>query len=363
MKKRILFVLHLPPPCHGAAVMGAYLRDSRLVRDAFDCRFLNLSTSVSLQEIGRRSFRKVISFIRILLDVIRLGCGWKPDLVYVTPTSRFPGFIKDYLIVQTAKILGKPVVLHFHNTGVSLGQKRYQKRMYRRFFRGTQVILLSELLYEDIKAYVPRSRVFICPNGLPDLFEGCPPQRERGETVRLLFLSNLLIAKGIFVFLDACQLLQERGLSFSGRIVGGETGEVDASRLQAAISERRLSDVLYLGPLSGTAKRDVLADSDVFVFPSLDEAFGLVLLEAAQAEIPAVASKVGGIPDVVADGESGMLVRPGQPEELADALERLISDADLRARMGWEARRRWEAGGTLAAFENRMKSILTSLMP
>ena len=357
--KRILFVLHLPPPLHGASMMGSFLRDSKLLEASFDRRFINLATSADLHEIGKMSLRKVWLFFSILRDIRHIAHEWKPDLVYLTPTSRFPAFIKDYLVVALCKKLGMRLLFHFHNTGVSLAGKAYQKWMYRRFFRDSRAILLSERLYPDIAAYLSRNHVYICPDGIPDAFQGDVPVRTVHIPVRILFLSNLLVAKGIYVFLDACALLQSRGVAFCADIVGGETAEVGRDLVLKAISDRRLNGVAYLGRLVGDEKRDVLKAADILAFPSLDEAFGLVLLEAMQAGLPVVASRVGGIPDIIEDGENGFLVEPGNASALADRLAVLVSDSVRRAGMGEKGRKKYEEQFALPVFIQGMQRILS----
>jgi glycosyltransferase involved in cell wall biosynthesis len=79
---------------------------------------------------------------------------------------------------------------------------------------------------------------------------------------------------------------------------------------------------------------DVLAELDVFALPSWTEGLPLVVLEAMARRTPVVATKVGGTPEVVVDGETGLLVPPRDPEALAAALRRLLEDADLRRRLG-----------------------------
>ena len=84
---------------------------------------------------------------------------------------------------------------------------------------------------------------------------------------------------------------------------------------------------------------DVLRAADLFVFPSVFEALGIALVEAAACGLPAVASRTGGIVDVVEDGRSGLLVAPGDPVALGEGLRALAGDAEGRAAMGREARR------------------------
>ena len=98
--------------------------------------------------------------------------------------------------------------------------------------------------------------------------------------------------------------------------------------------------IVFKGALGRSDVIRAYASADIFVLPSLFEPFGIVLLEAMAAGLPVVASAVGGIVDVVADGTTGLLVPPGNPSALAAGLEHLIADSSSRARMGQEGRRR-----------------------
>jgi len=84
----------------------------------------------------------------------------------------------------------------------------------------------------------------------------------------------------------------------------------------------------------------VLAYADLLVLPSIYEELGTVLLEAMQAALPIVASRTGGIPDVIEDGVNGLLVSPGDPEALARAIDRLLAERDLARRLSEEAQER-----------------------
>src|SRR5438552_3376876 len=94
--------------------------------------------------------------------------------------------------------------------------------------------------------------------------------------------------------------------------------------------------VRRLGTLSETQKRDFFAGIDVFALPSRSDSFGLVLLEAWANGVANVAYRAGGVGDVIRDGQDGLLVRCGDVGELAQALERLVTNAEERRRMGEE---------------------------
>ena len=358
--KKILFVLHLPPPVHGASVVGEAIRSSERVNGTFACRYVNLSTSASVADIGRLSLRKLKTLTGLYRSVDRELREFRPDLVYITPAARGMGFLKDYFLARRIRRKGFPLVAHYHNKGVAEATGPHWKAMYRDFFAGMRVILLSDALYPDIAQYVPRERVFVCPNGIPDM--QVVPTREKNSVCHILYLSHLLVAKGIFDLLDACKMLKDSGFRFVLDIAGGPSGEISEARLQEEIAARGLSDATRChGFLSGEEKDRIFSQADVFAFPTRNEAFGLVAVEAMAYGLPVVATREGGLVDIVADGETGYLVARQDAAALADAIGKLLSDKDLRERMGAAGRARFEQKFTREAFLDRFVEILQSL--
>ncbi len=356
MKSKILFIMHMPPPVHGAAMMGQYIHDSRLINGEFDCHYINLTTARSLQDIGKGGIGKLWKFGRLLGRIARSVLTVKPQLVYVTPNACGGAFYKDFVVVQLLKLLRCKVIVHYHNKGVRTRQDRWlDDWLYRRFFRGIKVILLAEALYSDVSKYVRREDVFICPNGIPETLTVEPAAERHNPVPRLLFLSNLLESKGVLVLLDALKILKDKGYSFVCDFVGGETAEIDAARFQREVEERGLNSVtIYLGKKYGEEKNAEYASSDLFVAPSMNEAFPLVNLEAMEFKLPVVASDVGGVSAEVKDGENGFLCTPGDTEELVNSIIKILDDSYLRIKMGEDGYRKFKEQFTLQAFENKM---------
>lgn len=188
-----------------------------------------------------------------------------------------------------------------------------------------------------------------------------PSANSQQPTAKILFLSNLIPSKGVYVLLDACRVLKKRGLDFKCDFVGGETKEIDRETFETAVRERGLEGVVcYHGPKYGEEKEAYWHSADVFVFPTFyfNECFPLVLLEAMQWRLPLVSSDEGGIPDIVEDGVNGFVCPRQNVQSLADALEKLITDPTLRQQMGERGYQRYLDLYTLEAFEKRFAMLI-----
>lgn len=314
--------------------------------------------------------RKLLDFFKLLKMIRHEVRVVKPQLVYVTPNACGGAFYKDFVVVQMLKRLGCQVVVHYHNKGVATRQEKWLDNvLYKRFFKGIKVILLSECLYEDVKKYVDRGDVLVCGNGIPSsaiesLVSASSVMASPEDKVpHLLFLSNLLISKGVVVLLDSLMVLKEKGCRFVCDFVGGETVEMNAAMFQAEVIKRGLEGmVVYLGKKYGKDKEAFLNAADIFVFPTFyhNECFPLVLLEAMEHGLPCISTTEGGIPGIVDDGKTGFLVPEHDVAVLADKIQLLLNDSVLRSNMGKVGREKFEKEFTLEVFEKRMVEILSN---
>ena len=417
-KPQILFITPLPPPVHGSAMVSQYIKDSELIRGEFDCDFVNLSTSRRMDEIGKGGAKKLLRFAGSFFLLFYKLLVHRYDLCYLAITCHGVGLLKDAPFVLLCKLFGRRIVIHQHNKGMSGCIDRWPYRwLIPYIYKHARVILLSWHLYPDIAQAVKREQVMICANGIAaeqqvnsddsqvnvalprlnaaeqqvncdesqvkscvaavkgDGLEGNQSQGDdspatplrltsstaainRSEAaslpVNLLFLSNLIPSKGVYVLLDACRILKDKGLDFQCNFVGGETKEIDRARFEAEVQKRGLEGcVLYHGPKYGEEKEQYWRMADVFVFPTFyhNECMPLTILEAMQHGLPVVSTDEGAVPDMVADGENGFVCRRKDVEGLAMALERLLLDGALRHRMGAEGYRIYQEKFTLQCFE------------
>jgi len=357
---KILAILHIPPPVHGSSMVGQYIKDSNIINKSFDSRYVNLGTSTSMDEIGKNPLRKISRYLFILWQVFVQLLKFKPSLCYFAITVKGLGFYKDALVALLVKAFGIKLVFHFHNKGVSTRQNHwFDNLLYSIVFRNSEVILLSEYLYLDIRKYFTKEQIHYCPNGIPEKTRRQKTKDKRHKT-EILFLSNLIESKGVFVLLAACKLLQEKELLFHCTFIGGESN-VTAKLFHQKIKELNLyNSVDYIGRKYGAEKDEAFAKSDIFAFPTYyyNECFPLVLLEAMQFSLPIISTFEGGIPDIVKNGETGFLVQQKDVIALAEKLEFLIKNKVLREEMGSNGRLRYEQYFTLKHFENNLTNIL-----
>ncbi|MGP8073388.1 MAG: glycosyltransferase family 4 protein [Thermoplasmata archaeon] len=183
-----------------------------------------------------------------------------------------------------------------------------------------------------------RGRIAIIPNGV-DLreFAQLPPRDPSRTGMTVLFVGRLYPEQKGLIPLVRGFARTPRELDLRLRIVGEDWGGL-VPVLQLA-RELGVSDrVVATGALSRSDLLREYASADLFVLPSLFEPFGIVLLEAMAAGLPIVASRVGGVPEVVQEGENALLVPPNAPDELGGALAQLGGDPSLRARFSAHGR-------------------------
>ena len=174
---------------------------------------------------------------------------------------------------------------------------------------------------------------------------GVNPDRYGSNPVRggkrLLFVGRLAGVKGVPLLLDAVAGLRAKHPDLRLTLIGDGP---ERAALETQTRSLGLSEIItFAGYQSQDAVADALSETDVFVLPSFAEGVPVVLMEAMAAGLPVVSTRIAGIPELVVDGESGILVPPGDGNALTVALDKLLSDRDMCAAMGAKGRARVQA--------------------
>ena len=356
-RKKILLIMQLPPPVHGASVMNQLIKDSTLINTSFDCDYINLATAKDINDLQKNRFSKYILTLGIVSKAVFKMLFNRYDYVYVTLFPYGLAFIKDSIIVLLARLLRLKPLLHLHTYGFKEGSEKSArwKSYYTFVFKNTEVICLSELLTEDIE-YIYKGKIFILPNGVPQVnFEN--KYKNANDPVSLLFLSNLIKGKGILVLMDALEIIHKKGLDFRFRVVGSER-DVTYRMLEDIARQKGLENhVIIAGAKYQEEKHEEYRNAGVFILPSNYDTFGLVLLEAMQFGVPCISTNIGGIPDVLGGGR-GVIIKAITAEALAEALEYVIKNPEIRLEMSRKGFDYFKDNFTDKIFEKRLMNIL-----
>ena len=247
--------------------------------------------------------------------------------------------------------------------------RRINRRLWRMIDAGIAISAAMEQFALTVEA-APARKVRIVLYGME--FKWLSD--EDIDAARLRLRAELKLPADAQLLGMACRLVEQKGIPYAlealrrirsdfprAHLVIAGDGE-QANELRRLASRLGLADrVHWLGWRADAA--DLMAAFDVFVLPSLREGFGLVLLEAMSRRLPIVASHVGAIPEIVIDGETGILVEPRNVDELAKAMTRLLNDRALRKYMGLLGAARLEehfsvermVDGTIAVYEQVLK--------
>lgn len=208
--------------------------------------------------------------------------------------------------------------------------------------RAFQVTAASKASLEDALLLFPeiKKRSSVVSNGI-SRFEPAVVADAPGKGTYILCASRLAPYKGLDILLMAFAQLKDKGHQLSLVLCGRDQMKGGLVRFARALGLEK--EVRFMGGLPHAQVRRLMEDCLFFALPSRRENVGLALLEAMAAGKPVVASAAGGVPEIVTDGQDGLLVPPGDVEALAKAMAKLASDGGLRERLGLRARQRSRA--------------------
>jgi glycosyltransferase involved in cell wall biosynthesis len=289
----------------------------------------------SVQKLARLAF----SPLSLGLLLVRTGA----EAVHINASLDPKAYWRDLAYSIVIKLLGRRIVNQIH--GGAMPQDFFRGNafltwMLRRFLVASDVVtVLSSAELAAYRSFDGRIKVHLIPNaidpaGLAD--RARPYNRDR--PLRLAYVGRILRAKGLFELIEALTRLKRLGREFCVRIAGEGP---DQRELVAASERAGLQDrVRFLGNVFAGEKFRLLLESDLFLLPSYSEGLPYSLLEAMAAGCVPVTTPIAAIPDVVRDGEHGVLVPARDPGALAAAVAALDDDRERLTRMATAARLR-----------------------
>jgi glycosyltransferase involved in cell wall biosynthesis len=309
---------------------------SSSLAEEHDLRFLNVAHA-GTPEGGRATAGNVRRTLRDAVAVWRAGRG--RDIVHIhsalAPTVTV---VRAGVLALAGRAGGCAVVVHAHGGGIQswLTSRRRRAILRLALLPAHRVVAVWTAGQEALRTVLPADRVALIDNGVA--VEGYSERGEDHEPPRILYVGLLTPRKGVLDLLAASRLLRERGIAHEVQLLGGTPDEGPAAEAEVRAGTEGAATLLGTRPPEQMPA--AYADADVFCLPSWWEAMPLSVLEAMAAGLPVVATDVGDVGRAVDDGVTGHLVPVRDPERLAAALEPLLTDPELRRRMGAAGRAR-----------------------
>jgi len=358
----VLIIGPTPPPYNGMSVAT----DAVLGGLSGSMPILHLDTADrrDLSNMGRVDWTNIRLALEHGIKFLSLVLRRKPSAIYIPISQAWLPFMRDCLFLIPARLLRMPVVVHLHGSYFPEFYKQSptpMKWLIRYALENVRTaIVLGDTLVGAFDGVIDRERVRVVPNGLPDYVNGAQKVNQGRTACRVLFLATLLKEKGVLDLLRAVpSVLKVVNCLFT--FAGEWYRHTDKATAEQLVRDLAITEYVdFRGPVGPDAKRELFLSSDVFVLPTYYpyEGHPFVILEAMCAGLPVVTTNAGCIEETVKDGMTGLIVRKQDPDSIAQAIIRLLTDAKLRACMGNAGRERFLAMYTSSKFSERIEAVL-----
>lgn len=288
-----------------------------------------------------------------LLELVRLCRRLRPDIVHANSSKAgILGRLAAYLVRVPIRLFTAHGWAFNAYSGLPGRAYLWADRLMRPLTTAVVCVSEQERLAGTAAGVCDPAHSVVIRNAvtLPPL-----PERPPRLTPLVVSIGRLKQPKDFSTFVRSLGLVTA---PFFARVVGDGP---ERDQVERAVREQGLTDRVELTGTSDDVAR-ILGEGDVFVLSSRSEGMPMSVLEAMAAGLPVVATAVGGVPELVVEGETGLLVPPGDAGALALALDRLLGDAELRQRMGAAARRRVETSFALPDWEDAHRSLYARLL-
>lgn len=318
-----------------------------------------------LKDSGKLSVRNlIIAFSQYARFLVAL-CRFRPQIIHLH-TSQGIAWLKDTFYVIIGKALRIHVILHMHGGNFDTiynNNPRIIQSYTRQILEiADAVIVVSAEWKKRLGKFVSVAQVYPIINCI-DVQKLRPIATCGGDlVVNVLFVGRIGPLKGALDLIEAIHCLEPVKTDFHFWMVGPEERKGDFQNAHHLLETYQLTGRCeILGPVQRERVLQLFREANVFVLPSQYEGLPMAILEALAAGLPVIATCVGGIPEVVKDNDNGFLIPPGDIKALSGSLEKLVSDADLRKRMGQRSREFAERELNVQSYVEKITSLYSFL--
>ena len=363
MNSKLLIIGQLPPPHHGSNVMTEMFTRS-LKNLGCKITIVEKTFSSRIEDVRKPSISKIFKIPAITLRLVYHLVRNKYELCFYFFSIKPPSIFVDAFFLMFIRMFRIKYVLYLHAKGlVDLDEKvvwPLRSFVNKTISFSSGALVLGERLKADISHLISDECLFVLPNAVPDMkTKKSDIDYNKNGPVNVLYLSNLMPSKGPMEFLKMARKINRINKNVHFFLAGPKMSNHFFSEIKEFIHNENLKDfVILTGPIYEKEKETLFTANDIFVFPTHDDAFPLVILEAMRSGLPIVSSDGGSIPEMVIDGVNGFIIDPKDIEMITDRVLKLSRDPQLRIKMGSAAREMYEKKYTIASYQKRLEQGL-----
>jgi glycosyltransferase involved in cell wall biosynthesis len=316
------------------------------------------NTLISFHKRFYKAFSRISRFIYYMVF-------YKYDSVLIFVADGL-SFWEKGLMVVIAKYISNSKVIIAPRSGFivnDIEQAGVLKRFVKTVFRKVDFVVCQSTtwkhLFEKTAEQINNDKYIVVENIIDfSIYEVLPLRFiENNEKITILFMSWVCRNKGVFELIEAVKMLEKEKLNFK-LVIAGKGQEYE--EIENLINSSNLREVIELrGWVLGNDKLTMLAGSDIFILPTYFEGYPNSLIEAMASGKACVASRVGSIPDIISDMETGILIEKQNASQLYTAIKTLIQDSTLRNAIGIQARKHVRETNSAIHFVTKFREILS----
>lgn len=356
-KVKILVVGQIIPYDSGQAIMINHMINHRYENIEFI--HIPMMMSNSIDEMGKFKLSKIFHLFQLIFTIYKCKFNESVNILYYPPggNNKVP-FYRDVIILCLSRFLFKKIIFHFHASGISILYNNLNpifKLLFRLAYNYPDLTIRISKYNPEDGLFIKSKRDVVIHNGLIDHYDTKLEVEKSDNIIKILFVGLICKEKGVEELIDAISTIENFNLRIyiMGKFISIEYEKFIIEKLSKyGLTEK----FIFLGSLASENKWPYFHTCDIFCLPSHIETFSLVVLEAMLCKKPIIATKVGGLNELVTNNYNGILIDSKDTLMLKDALENLIHNKEMRIAYGNNSRLRYENEFQLTNFYHNINT-------